>query len=366
MLSLRRTPLYDTHILTGARMTRFGNWEMPLSYTGIAQEHETVRSAVGMFDVSHMGEVLITGDDALGLVQFLTLNDAAVLEDGQAQYSAIPTEAGTFLDDILVYRYGIGRFMLVVNAANTAKDIAWIRRQEWPDAVVSDVSDSTAMLAVQGPRAARTLAPLTPAELSTIPPFRFVETALSGIAGTLSRTGYTGEDGFEFYFAATSAPALWDEILDAGRAHGMLPVGLGARNTLRLEASLLLHGRDIDETTNPYEAGLKWMVHLDKGPFVGQETLRRLGSVPPSRRLVGFQMEGREIARDGYPVFVRGTKVGSVTSGAPSISIKRNIGLTYLPAAYAAVGTRFQVGIRGHLKDAEVVHTPFYKRRTQE
>ena len=365
-LSPKRTALYDTHIRYGARMAPFGGWEMPVFYRGIQAEHSAVRTAAGLFDVSHMGELLITGAGAGDLVQLLTLNDVTGLGDGQAQYSAMANAEGTLVDDLLVYRLDSGSFMLVVNASNITKDFDWIQRHNRTDADVRDVSDETSLLAVQGPLAARTLGGLTSAELSPLLPFGFIPTSLAGVEGILSRTGYTGEDGFEFYFPSRDSVPVWEALLEAGREHGMLPAGLGARNTLRLEARMLLYGNDIDETTTPFEAGLGWMPRFDTGDFIGREALISKKAEGPERKLVGFRMLGRQIARDGYPAYMESVEVGRVTSGAPSPSLGKNIGLAYLPVRHARHGTRFQIGIRGRFPDAEVVPTPFYRRRTRD
>lgn len=358
----RKTALYDTHLSHGARMVMFGGWLMPVSYSGITAEHNAVRQAVGLFDVSHMGELLVTGDGALDLVQALTLNDAGRLRDGQAQYSVMATDAGTIVDDLLVYRFGPDRFMLVVNAANIAKDLGWIEERSPSGARVSDVSDETALVAVQGPLAEATLSPLVPDTLAIIEPFHFIRTSVGGVDGTLSRTGYTGEDGFEFYFPVRHAVPVWDAILEAGRGNGILEAGLGARNTLRLEAGMLLYGNDIDETTSALEAGLGWMIRFDKGPFVGRDALLAERTAGSARKRVGFRMTGPGIARDGYPVLLDGDQVGHVTSGGPSVSLGTRIGMTYLPRSRARKGTSFQVRVRQRLSDAEVVGLPFYQR----
>jgi aminomethyltransferase len=347
-------------------MVAFGGWEMPVSYSGITAEHRAVRSAAGLFDVGHMGEIEISGPGALGLVQTVTLNDASRLLDGQAQYSAMATPEGGLVDDLLVYRFDSDRFLLVVNAANTASDLDWILAHAPSGARVRDLSPETGLVAVQGPRSLEVLGSLLDEDLAGIPSFGFIRTSLADIHGTLSRTGYTGEDGFEFYFPVAGSGQVWDTILEAGRPRGLLPAGLGARNTLRLEARLLLYGHDIDETTTPFEAGLGWLTCLDKGEFVGRNALLAVRDRGPARKLVGFAMEGRPVARDGYPVFVEGAARGQVTSGAPSISLGRNIGLAYLPVGHSANGMPIQVQVRGRLEDAEVVPTPFYKRRQQD
>ena len=336
---------------------------MPVEYSGIAKEHTAVRTSAGLFDVSHMGEFEISGPQALELIQYVTSNDASRLSDGQAQYSALTTPEGTAVDDLLVYRHSRDRFMLVVNAANTESDLEWVRLNNTFDAHVEDISAKTGLLALQGPRAQDMLQPLTTTSLPTIPSYHFVSANVLGVDTLLSRTGYTGEDGFELYFPARDSERLWDGILKSGAPGGLLPAGLGARNTLRLEAKLLLYGNDLDRTTTLLEAGLGWIVKADKGDFIGRESLVRQKAEGIQRKLVGFAMTGRDIARDHYPVYVKGVEVSHVTSGSPSITLKRNIGLTYLPAEHSAFGTKLEVSVRGRACEAEVVRTPFYKRK---
>jgi aminomethyltransferase len=347
----------------GARMIPFGGWEMPVEYIGLVKEHTAVREAAGLFDVSHMGEFRITGAQALDLVQHVTCNDAARLEDGQAQYSALPTPEGTVVDDVLVYRKSAAEFMMVVNAANIEGDLQWIKSHNAFDARVEDISASLSLLALQGPRALDILQPLTSTQLNAISPYHFIRGSVLAVDAILSRTGYTGEDGIEIYFAAQHSEHIWNGILEAGRPLGLLPAGLGARNTLRLEAKLLLYGNDMDRTTNLIEAGLGWIVKLYKGDFIGRDALRRQKEEGVRRRLVGFEMLGREIAREHYPVLIDGHAASQVASGSPSITLKKNIGLTYLPIEHAAVGSRFQIEVRGRACDAQVAATPFYKRR---
>jgi len=359
----KRTALFPVHQKLGAKLIPFGGWTMPVEYTGIAKEHTAVRTAAGLFDVSHMGEFEITGRQALDLVQYVTSNNAALLTDGQAQYSVLPTPEGTAVDDLLVYRYSQERFMLVVNAANIEKDFAWIQSQNRFDAQVVNISDETSLLALQGPRAAEILRSLTPISLENIRRYHFAFGPVLGIDATISRTGYTGEDGFELYFPAHHSATLWNGILAAAEPAGLLPAGLGARNTLRLEAKLLLYGNDLDETTPLLEAGLGWVVRLDRGEFIGRDSLVKQKSDGVRRKLVGFEMLGRDIARDHYPVYINGKEVSHVSSGSPSITLKKNIGLTYLPVEHSAIGTKIQVLVRGRACEAEVVPTPFYKRK---
>ena len=361
--------MFDIHKRMGARLISFGGWSMPVEYagSGIAREHTAVRNTAGLFDVSHMGELEVTGPQALDLIQYVTSNDASRLsydeKGGQAQYSVLTTPEGTAVDDLLVYRRSRDRFMLVVNAANIESDFDWIQSHNTFDAQLENISNQTGLLALQGPRAVGILQPLTDAALDSIRPYHFVSAKVLGIEATLSRTGYTGEDGFELYFSAQESDSLWNGILQAGQPAGLLPAGLGARNTLRLEAKLLLYGNDLDRSTALLEAGLGWIVKLEKGDFVGKDALAKQKAEGLQRKLAGFVMLGRDVARDHYPVYVNGTEVSHVTSGSPSITLKQNIGLTYLPIAHSAAGSRLEVSVRGRACEAEVVPTPFYKRK---
>jgi aminomethyltransferase len=355
----KRTALFPVHQKLGAKLIPFGGWTMPVEYSGITKEHTAVRTSAGLFDVSHMGEFEIIGPQALDLIQYVTSNNASLLTDNQAQYSVLPTLDGAAIDDLLVYRYSAERFMLVVNAANIDKDLAWIQSHNKFSAQVRDVSDQTSLLALQGPKALEILQPLTPVSLGGLRSYHLAVGQVLGVDATISRTGYTGEDGFELYFPAEHSETIWNGILDTG----VTPVGLGARNTLRLEAKLLLYGNDIDETTPLLEAGLGWVVKLDKGDFIGRDALARRKSDGLKRKLVGFEMLGRDIARDHYPVQINGAEVGHVTSGSPSITLKKNIGLTYLPLEHSSIGTKIEVLVRGRACEAQVVPTPFYKRK---
>jgi aminomethyltransferase len=309
-----------------------------------------------------MGEFEVEGPEAMDLVQSLTTNDPSKLVDGQAQYSAMAYPHGTIVDDLLVYRHSSERFMLVVNAANTSKDLEWINSHNRFDATVENLSDATTLLSLQGPKAADILQPLVNIPLSDIAYYHFARGTVADVDAIVSRTGYTGEDGFELYFAVEKSEPVWQTILEAGTPLGLLPAGLGARNTLRLEARMLLYGNDIDGTTTLLEAGLGWIVKFEKGEFIGSEALRKQKHEGVRRRLVGFEMLGKDIARDHYPVFVHGREMGHVTSGSPSITLKKNIGLAYLPSENASIGTTFHVSVRGKLSEAKVVRTPFYKR----
>lgn len=358
----KKTSLYAVHKALNARLVPFGGFEMPVEYSGIAKEHAAVRSAAGLFDVSHMGEFEIRGPEALDLIQYLTTNDASHLVDGQAQYSAIAYPHGAVVDDLLVYRHDAEYFMLVVNASNIGKDFEWINSHNRLDATVENISDPTSLLALQGPKAMDMLQPLTDIQLSSLGSYHFAHAKVLNVDAIVSRTGYTGEDGFELYFAADKSETVWAGILESGTPAGLVPAGLGARNTLRLEAKYLLYGNDIDGTTSLLEAGLGWIVKLEKTDFIGREALLKQKQDGVRRRLVGFEMLGKDIARDHYPVFVHGREVGHVTSGSPSITLKKNIGLAYLPAEHASIGTTFQVAVRTKLPEARVVRTPFYKR----
>ena len=362
MPDYKRTPLYNVHKALDARLIPFGGWEMPVEYSGIAKEHTAVRTAAGLFDVSHMGEFDIRGPEALDLLQSIATNDASKLIDGQAQYSAMAYPHGAVVDDVLVYRHNAERFMMVVNASNIRKDFEWITSHNRADAGVENISDELTLLAVQGPKAQEILQPLTNIRLADIRYYHFTEGKLLNVDAIVSRTGYTGEDGFELYFSAEHSEPVWHGILKAGAPLGLLPAGLGARNTLRLEARMLLYGNDMDGTTTLLEAGLGSIVRLDKQEFIGREALLKQKQEGVKRRLVGFEMTGKEIARDRYPVFVEGREAGHVTSGSPSITLKKNIGLAYLPAERAAIGTRFQVLVRDKQAEAKIVRTPFYKR----
>jgi aminomethyltransferase len=359
----KRTSLFDVHKRLGARLIPFGGWEMPVEYSGIAKEHIAVRTAAGLFDVSHMGEFEVRGPEALQLIQYVTSNDASKLVDGQAMYSALLYAEGTVVDDLLIYRQNGRHFMLVVNAGNIEKDFEWITSQNTFDAHVDNISDRITLLAVQGPKAAEILKKLGSDQVDSIPYYHFARAEVLEADTIISRTGYTGEDGFELYFSPEHSESIWYALLEAGAADGLLPAGLGARNTLRLEAKMLLYGNDMDDTTTLLEAGLGWIVKFDKGEFIGRDALLRQKQEGVKRKLAGFEMLGRDIAREHYPAFVDGRETGHVTSGSPSITLKKNIGLVYLPTEFSAIGSKFQVSVRGRMCDAQVVSTPFYQRR---
>jgi aminomethyltransferase len=343
-------------------MVDFGGWDMPVQYSGIIEEHLAVRRSVGLFDVSHMGEIEIRGPQAERLTDFVTTNNAGKLHHGQAHYSALLYEHGGFVDDILVHKVADDHFFLCVNAANQEKDFEHIRSLNRFEAEVEFAGPRYAQLAIQGPLARATLQKLTSVDLAAIRYFWFTDGAVAGVPARIARTGYTGEDGFEIYIPPAEAVPVWNAIMEAGAEFGIKPCGLGARNTLRLEAGMLLYGHEIDASISPLEAGHAWIVKFDKGEFVGRLALQRQKENGLTRKLTGFEMRGRGIAREGYEVFLEGRPVGWVTSGSPSPSLNKNIGLCYLPFAEAQPGKEIQIAIRNQPVDAVTVDTPFYKR----
>jgi aminomethyltransferase len=373
---LRRTSLYAEHVALGGRIVPFAGWEMPVQYTGIVDEHHAVRTAAGLFDVSHMGELRLRGEYASHVVDYLVTNDAKKLADGQAMYTCSCNERGVILDDLIVYRHTQDDWLVVCNASNREKMSAHFARAAKDHCQFEDESDQTALVALQGPRAFEVLtrAGGDGAQLVELKSFHFRTAAVGKVHCTAARTGYTGEDGVEIFCAWKDAPALWRSLLEAGKPLGIKPAGLGARDTLRLEARLSLYGNDIDETTNPIEAGLGWVVKVEKGDFIGRAALMEIKARPLPRKLVGFEVTGRGVARHGYPLRdLEGREVGICTSGSPGPTVGKNIGLGYLPTAMAevagekppdmtATGTRFLVDCRGKNVDAVVVQTPFYKR----
>jgi len=361
--ALEKTPLHSVHRSLGAKMVDFGGWDMPVEYSGIIDEHLAVRTRVGVFDVSHMGEVEIRGPQALGLVDYVTSNAASRLQDNQAQYSALLYPTGGFVDDILVHRLSATHFLFCVNASNQRKDFEWVRANNRFDAEVEFASEKYAQLAIQGPRALATAQKLTGVDLAAIRYYWFTRGEVCGVPAIIARTGYTGEDGVEIYVGPDAAERVWNAVLEAGREFDIRPCGLGARNTLRLEAKMALYGHEIDASITPLEAGLDWIVKLDKGEFIGREALQKQKQKGGARRLAGFEMRGRGIARDGYLVCQNGEAAGVVTSGSPSPYLKKNIGLCYLPAGRADVGQTVQIEIRSQLVEAELVPTPFYSRK---
>jgi aminomethyltransferase len=363
---LGRTPLFHLHVKAGARMVSFGGWAMPVQYTGIVEEHRTVRRAVGLFDVSHMGEFEVEGPEAVAALQHLTTNDVAALEVGQVQYSLLCDHQGGIVDDLTLSRRAADRFMLTVNAANVGKDWAWVTAQaaRFRGARWRDISADTALIAVQGPRAEALVGGLADRDVRTTGYYRFAAGAVAGVPTLISRTGYTGEDGFELYTPAADAERVWLALLEAGAGEGARPIGLGARDTLRLEMRYLLYGNDIDQTTNPLEAGLGWVVKPAKGDFIGRAAIERM-RVEGVRRLVGIEMTDRSIARHGYPVVDTGRRVGVVTSGSYGPSVDRSIALAYVETPLSAVGTPLGVEIRGRARPAVVVKTPFHPPRVK-
>ncbi|HZF56749.1 MAG TPA: glycine cleavage system aminomethyltransferase GcvT [Polyangiaceae bacterium] len=362
---LRRTPLFDEHVKAGGRMVPFAGWEMPVQYKGLTEEHKAVRNAAGLFDVSHMGELILEGEYAAPVVNYLITNDASALEDGQALYTVACNEGGTILDDLIVYRISAIKWLIVCNSSNREKMAAHFRKAAENHCEFEDASDRMAMIAFQGPKAlaVAALAGGDGPELAKLGSFRFRDAVIANVRCTVARTGYTGEDGVEIFCTPDDAPQLWRTLLDLGRDQGVMPAGLGARDTLRLESRLSLYGNDIDDTTNPIEAGLSWVVKLNKGDFIGRAALQRVKDEGPTRKLVGFEMTGRGIARHGYTLRDQtGIRVGVCTSGSPSPTLGKNIGMGYLPAPMSAVGTNFLVDCRGRTVEASVVKTPFYKR----
>ncbi|MFN2581604.1 MAG: glycine cleavage system aminomethyltransferase GcvT [Candidatus Dormibacteria bacterium] len=355
-----RTPLYDRHVAAGGRMVEFAGYEMPLQYSSMRQEHIAVRTRAGLFDLSHMGEVRITGDGALGTVQQLITNDASRLDVGAAQYSAMCNERGGIVDDVVIYR-DPGGYLIVVNASCRVKDVAWMG-EHLRDAVLDDLSDQLALLAVQGPRAVGIVQRLAATDVTQIPPFHFVDSEVAGAHAAVSRTGYTGEDGFELYIDAATAAGVWDALLEAGSGDGMLPCGLGARDTLRLEAGLRLYGQDMDDDTDPYSCGIGWTVKRDKGDFVGAGALHAIDPRHPPRRFIGLRLPERAIARHGTAVCSQGATAGTVTSGTFSFTLGCGIATASIDPDVST--DTLSVDIRGATVAAERVPLPFYKRES--
>jgi len=361
---LRKTPLNARHRASNARMVPFAGWDMPVEYSGVSDEHLAVRTRAGVFDVSHMGEIEIAGKDALAAVQLISSNDAGRLQVGQAHYAALTTFDGTFVDDMLVYRLAPSHFMLVVNASNIEKDYNWIAGQikTVGEAALVDSSSRYALIAIQGPAAREVLQPLTGVDLGDMKYYWFGHGEVANARATISRTGYTGEDGYEIFVPPNMADRVWQALLEAGRPAHVIPCGLAARDTLRLEAAMRLYGNDIDETTSVLEADLGWTIGWKKPSFIGHERLREQKDKGVTRKLVGFEMRDRGIARHGYPVVRNGEPIGVVTSGTQTPFLKKAIGMAYLPVALAAPGTTFDIDVRGRASGATVVPLPFYKR----
>lgn len=367
MTTPKHTSLYDEHIAAGGRMVEFAGYELPVQYSSLVDEHTAVRTRAGLFDVSHMGEIFITGPGAFDFVQLVSCNDHSKMTVGRAQYTGLMYPEGTFVDDMLVHKLADDEYLLVVNAANRAKDAAYLMglAADRDDVEVRDESDSWAQLAIQGPFATEILQPLTTTDLSELKYYRFVFGEVCGHRAMVARTGYTGEDGFEVYTANENAPEIWRATLAEGRPKGLLPAGLGARDTLRFEAGMSLYGNDIDDTTTPLEAGLGWIVKFKKGDYIGRDILERQKEDGPERKLVGFEMVDRGIARHGYPVFLKeddDEPAGECTSGTQSPTLGKALGLAYLPIEATDEGTEFFVEIRKRRAAAKVVSTPFYSR----
>ena len=366
-VDLKRTPLNGAHRRLGGRMVEFGGWDMPVQYpAGTVNEHLRTRTRAGLFDVSHMGEVDVRGPDAISFVNRLTSNDATKLVYGQAQYSALTTPEGTVIDDLLVYRLAEDHLLLVVNAGTTDKDWEWIKSHHAGDNVeLRNASAEYSQLALQGPDAISILQKLTDTPLSEIKYYYFTRGQVDGLDAIISRTGYTGEDGFEVYAAPEKAEQVWNKILDAGNYgtdNGVLPCGLAARNTLRLEAGMALYGHEIDEKTTLLEANLGWITKLNKGDFIGREALAKQKEEGIKRKLIGFEVTDRGIARDEQDILVNGERGGRVTSGSPAPFLKKNIGMGYVPAEFSSVGTALEIDVRGRMVAAQIVPLPFYKR----
>ncbi|NOT47815.1 MAG: glycine cleavage system aminomethyltransferase GcvT [Acidobacteria bacterium] len=366
-VELKKTPLNRLHRELGGKMVDFGGWDMPVQYTaGVIEEHMRTRAAAGLFDVSHMGEIWVDGPDAISFVNALTTNDVTKLVDGQAHYSALTNEKGGVVDDLLVYRFGPEKLLLVVNAATTDKDWEWITSHKEDESVtLTNASAEYCQIAVQGPKAVGILQQLTETKLDDIKYYWFETGKVDGVDSIISRTGYTGEDGFEVYAKPEFAEQLWNKLLETGgygAADGILPAGLAARNTLRLESAMSLYGHELGDDIAPLEAGLGWITKLQKGDFIGRDALAELKEKGLQRKLVGFEMVDRGIARDGFDVYIDDNKVGIVTSGSPAPFLKKNIGLAFLPFEFANIGQEIKIDIRGKHAAATVVPTPFYKR----
>lgn len=362
IFNMKNTALTATHIELGAKMVPFAGYNMPVSYEGVNAEHETVRKAVGVFDVSHMGEFLITGEHALDLIQKISSNDASKLTDGKAQYSCMPNNTGGIVDDLIIYRFNAEKYILVVNASNIEKDWNWISQHNSMDATMRDLSDEYSLLAIQGPKAAEAMQSLTEVNLTEIKFYTFEVAPFAGVENVIiSATGYTGSGGFEIYVKNEDAQRVWDRVFEAGAEYGIKPIGLAARDTLRLEMGFCLYGNDIDDTTSPIEAGLGWITKFTKD-FVNSEALKEQKETGPQRKLVGFELNERGIPRQGYEIVDDSGKViGNVTSGTMSPSLEKGIGMGYVPIEYTTPGSKINIQIRKKALPATVVKMPFYK-----
>ncbi len=364
---MKQTPLYDHHKKLGAKMVEFGGWQMPVSYSGILKEHEAVRTKMGLFDVSHMGEVSVEGPDALAYLQWLTCNDLSLIKDGQCQYNLLMNPEGGVVDDIIIHRLADQNYFICVNASNTDKDYEWFLKQKKDFNIkIQNKSQDYAQIALQGPMAESFLRNFVSAELSGLSSFHFLETFLDGRKILLARTGYTGEDGFEIYCASGDAGLLWDFLLERGGPLGLVPCGLGCRDTLRLEMAYPLYGHELRDDIGPFQANLAWVVKLGKGDFMGRPVLLRQKEEGVEHKRVGFVMKDEGIARAEYPVFSKEEKIGWVMSGTYSPSLDKSIGCGYVRSSFSKVGTIFEIEIRGKKKLAEVVTTPFYKKKTKD
>ncbi|MBZ0114929.1 MAG: glycine cleavage system aminomethyltransferase GcvT [Thermoanaerobaculia bacterium] len=360
---IKSTPLLDCHRQAGGKIVEFAGWWMPVQYSGVIEEHQAVRQAAGLFDVSHMGEFSVRGPQAEAFLQRMTPNDVTKLVDGRAHYSGLLTEEGTYVDDVLIYRLAKEDYMVVVNAGNQAADFAWLESHlDGAEVELADHSKDTALLALQGPKAPAILAGLTTTDLSAIRYYGFAKGEVAGHPAILSRTGYTGEDGFELYLEPDAAGKVWDALLEAGAPEGLVPAGLGARDTLRLEAAMALYGHELDRNTTPWEAGLDWVVKLEAGDFLGRDALVRQKEEGVPRRLIGIEVTGRGIAREGYILSGKDGVEGIVTSGTWSPTLEKAIGLGYLPTGAAEEGEDLRVTVRKREVEAKIVAIPFYKR----
>lgn len=358
---IKKTALYQIHQRLGAKIVEFAGYYMPIQYKGITEEHLRVRHTVGMFDVSHMGEFEFVGPRATDFLQLMTINDVKSLNLYQAQYSAMCYDDGGIVDDLLIYRFP-EKYIMVVNAANIEKDFTWLLKHLIDGVIMKNRSDEYSLLAVQGPKATATLQKLTPVNLAEVNTYWFTEGELAGVKMMIARTGYTGEDGFELMLPAEHSERVWEAVMEAGKEFDIEPIGLGARDTLRLEMKYCLYGNDIDQTTNPLEAGLGWITKLDKGDFIGRDAILKAKNNGLKRKLIGFEMDGRAIPRHGYPIYGDSENIGTVTSGMFSPMLQKPIGLGYVAAAHAAIDSPLQIDIRGKRFPAKVVKTPFYKR----
>jgi aminomethyltransferase len=362
---LKKTPLNAAHRALGGKMVDFGGWDMPVQYpAGVIEEHMATRTRAGLFDVSHMGEIWVEGADVIDFVNSLTTNDVTKLVDGQAHYSALTNENGGVVDDLLVYRFGPEKLLLVVNAGTTDKDWVWITSHKGEfDVVLTNASADYCQIAIQGPKAVEILQKLTDTDLGPIKYYHFTTGHVDGVEAIISRTGYTGEDGFEVYAAADKAEQLWNKMLETGEEYGILPAGLAARNTLRLESAMSLYGHELGDDISTFEANLGWITKMDKPEFTGKDALVELKTAGLKRKLVGFEMREPGIARDGFEVYIDDKKVGEVTSGSPAPYLKKNIGLAFVPPEFAKTGQEIRIDVRGKKLLAEIVPTPFYKRQ---